>query len=249
MVLNFVKRKAVSAKIRGLADQVKTNKEQVAGRFVDNMVKVLKESNGALGLSLLTYQIAVDILSLLIRVFRLLTEDSGVLDMTKTLVSNIIGDIALRLNEFANLSEKILANTDVLDALERLDNSYQRVMDKSKAEFHKSALAMYKENPSYLASLEDEELLEALLLEDWIPEEVRRELPNVVAVNKAYSAKASERYEAEKDAAVAKEAEEKAAKLEQEKAAKAKEMANLLEQMRTVMEYRLEKMSGKSNGK
>jgi len=236
MVLNFVKRKAVSAKIRGFADQVKTNKEQVAGRFVDHMVQVLKDSNWALGL--LTYQMVVDILAVLIRVFRVLTEDSSVLDMTKTLVSNIIGDIALRLNEFANLSEKILTNTDVLDALERFDDTYQKAMNKSHAESLVRRIALYKENPSYMVSLEDEELLEALLLEDWVSEEIKRELPGLVVVNKAYSAKLHAKCEAERAATAAKEAADKAAQLEKERAAKAEEASNILRNMKASIQYK-----------
>jgi len=189
-MVNYIKGKVISNKIRKAAESLKSNKEDKASQLVDGAVAACKSLPGPLTQSILMYQYFVDILSVFLRFIRIVTADSEVLAMFKTLVSNIIGDISSRMNEFANVSDKVTSNPDMIECIRRAQDTFEKMDAEIKAEVTRNRVAVIKEylekgDDFWTVLLDGPRVLDALLEDDSIPQELRDLMPKIYEKNLA----------------------------------------------------------------
>lgn len=167
-MLNAIKKKLISKKIRGVAENLKTNKEAIAQEIARNY----KESGfgDSLAFASSGYSILIRVLNLIQTIYEAFNKSEVLRKMLLDLFYNIINDIALRINELANVIDKTLADDEVLDAFMLLEETKKRAeavydkISKSKAareeEYEK---AREKENEAHAKKVEDEPEVEQII--------------------------------------------------------------------------------------
>lgn len=123
-----IKAKVVSDKIRSFSKGVREQKEAAATSLIEGLADV---SSGFL-INFYVYKIIAEFFGLVAHAFKAFKEDEGIQLALKTMVTNIIEDVASRINEFANLVDKVGAHPKVMKSLETLNETIEEF--KAEAE-------------------------------------------------------------------------------------------------------------------
>lgn len=123
-----IKAKVVSDKIRSFSKGVREQKEAAATSLIEGLADV---SSGFL-INFYVYKIVAEFFGLVAHAFKAFKEDEGIQLALKTMVTNIIEDVASRINEFANLVDKVGAHPKVMKSLETLNETIEEF--KAEAE-------------------------------------------------------------------------------------------------------------------
>lgn len=118
-IKGYIVGKKVSGKIREGASELNNAKDEIA----DKVVSVVSYPAGGFILVGSVFTILVRVLTLVSTLFNAFHSDESAQRGLKQLVVNVISDIVARINEIANLSERVSTHQEVLSEVEALHNA------------------------------------------------------------------------------------------------------------------------------
>lgn len=139
-----IKAKMVSDKIRGFSKGVREQKEAAA----TSLIKGLSDASTGFLINFYVYKIVAEVLGLIAHAFKAFKEDEGIQLALKAMVANIIEDVACRINEFANLVDKVGAHPRVMKSIEAVNDAVE--------EFNAETESLAKEFAAQQAAAEAE---------------------------------------------------------------------------------------------
>jgi wyosine [tRNA(Phe)-imidazoG37] synthetase (radical SAM superfamily) len=148
-VSGSIKAKVVSDKIRGFSKGVREQKEAAA----TSLIKGLSDASTGFLINFYVYKIIAEFFGLIAHAFKAFKEDEGIQLALKTMVANIIEDVASRINEFANLVDKVGAHPRVMKSIEAVNDAVE--------EFKAEAEALQKEQQAQAEALQKEQQAQA----------------------------------------------------------------------------------------